>query len=92
MKINKIVESTIKINPFLLCIPPWSNLELLPNSMLSLETEEEARCEVLDILHTVMVVRTNIVLQVSCNDDDRYNKLLLRKLSLSEEVGWRGVE
>ena len=69
-------------------MPPWLNLDLLPNSMLSLETEEEARCEVLDILHTVMVVRTNIVLQVSCNDDDRYNKLLLPKLSLSEEVCW----
>ena len=68
-----------------LCIPEVSNWELLPNSMLSLQTEEEAWCEVLDILHTVMMVSTKIVLQVSYHDDGRYHILSEPKLSLWEE-------
>ena len=66
---------------------PWaevSNIELLPNSMLSLQTEEEAWCEVLDILHTVMMVSTKIVLQVSCDEDGRYHRLSEPELSLWE--------
>ena len=47
--------------------------------MLSLETEEEAGREVFDILHTVMMVWTKIVLQVSCDDDGRYQRLLKGK-------------
>ena len=57
-------------------------LRILPNCVLSLETKEEAGCEVLDILHTVMMVWTKIVLQVSCDDDGRYQRLLVPKLSL----------
>ena len=56
-------------------------LLLLPNSMLSLQAEEEAGCEVLDILNTVTMLRTKIVLQVSCHDDGRYHRLLGPKLS-----------
>ena len=70
-----------------LCLysPEVSNIELLPNSMLSLQTEEEAWGEVLDILHTVMMISTKIVLQVSCHDDGRYHILSELELSLWEE-------
>ena len=38
---------------------------MLPDGVLSLEAEQEARGEVLDILHAELVVGTDILLKVS---------------------------
>ena len=38
----------------------------LPNRVLSLKTEQETGSEVLYVLHTELMVRTEILLKISC--------------------------